>query len=186
MSLLPCIAIGVPEPTDALSRGDCALRLRFARRFCVRRRIPAVLARARRRSDARPCSALPTLTRWDGRAEPKCPVAKRSADYATGNLLAQVVLHVRRKSIMNKITKTEYVTRDSILKLLSDDEVASVSTAETADRLADGDEFVDMRHLDKGVQHAGKWTPIGRVVPRKSVHASTWTKIVAKLTVPSS
>ena len=32
--------------------------------------------------------------------------------------------------------RIEYVTRDSILKLLSDDEVASVSTAETAARLS--------------------------------------------------
>jgi hypothetical protein len=79
-----------------------------------------------------------------------------------------------------------YVTRDSVLKLLSDDEVARVSTAETAARLADGDEYLDLEHLDYGVRRAdgSNATPMGRVVPRTAVHASTWSKILMQLAAP--
>ena len=81
--------------------------------------------------------------------------------------------------------RTEYVTRDSILKLLSNDEVAKVSMAETAAYLKDGDEFLDLEQLEQGVQRAGAGgTPMGRVLPRKSVHASTWSKIMAVLAPP--
>ncbi|MFZ4736504.1 MAG: hypothetical protein ACOYM9_11195 [Bradymonadia bacterium] len=77
---------------------------------------------------------------------------------------------------------TDHVTRDSILKLLSDFEVAKVSTAETAPKLADGEEFVDLEQLSSGVQCAhGAGTPMGRVLPRKAVHEETWTKIVTQL-----
>ena len=77
----------------------------------------------------------------------------------------------------------EYVTRDSILSLLSDDEVASVSTAETASRLSAGDEYLDLEQLDKGVQLvSGTTPPMARLVPRKAVHAGTWKKIIAALT----
>ena len=81
--------------------------------------------------------------------------------------------------------RTEYVTRDSILKLLADDEVAKVSMAETAAHLLDGDEYLDLEQLEQGVQRAGGTaTPMGRVLPRKSVHASTWSKILAVLVTP--
>jgi len=82
-------------------------------------------------------------------------------------------------------TRNDYLTRDSILKLLSDDEVARVTTAETADRLPDGDEFLDMEQLSQGVQRAhGTSSPMGRVLPRKAVHAKTWSKILAEIAVP--
>ena len=77
--------------------------------------------------------------------------------------------------------QTEYATRDRILQLLSDDEVSSVSTAETAARLSDGDEYLDLEQLDQGVQRAhGTTTPMGRVLPRKAVHANTWSKILTQ------
>ena len=76
--------------------------------------------------------------------------------------------------------RTEYITRDTILKLLSDEEIARVSTAETARQLADGDEYVDLRTPDQGVRRAlGKTTaPMGDVVPRKAVHENTWRQII--------
>ncbi len=75
--------------------------------------------------------------------------------------------------------RTDYMTRDSVLKLLSDAEVASVSTAETAERLADGDEFLDLHQLARGVQRAGASnTNMGRVLPRKAVHEGTWTRML--------
>ena len=86
---------------------------------------------------------------------------------------------------MDNDKRIDYVTRDSVLKLLSDDEVASVSTAETATRLSDGDEYLDLEHLDQGVRMApGVMTPVGRVLPRKAVHESTWTRILARLASP--
>ncbi|MEO6993445.1 MAG: hypothetical protein ABI273_07440 [Lacunisphaera sp.] len=79
-------------------------------------------------------------------------------------------------------TKKEYITRDKILKLLSDDEVATVSTAETADRLAAGDEFIDLEKFELGVQRGPRGhTPMGRVLPKKAVHIGTWNKIIAQL-----
>ena len=85
---------------------------------------------------------------------------------------------------MNNATRTEYLTRDHILKLLSDREIASVSTAETAARLVEGDEYLDLEQLQRGVQRAGTTTatPMGRVLPRKSVKEHTWVEILKQLT----
>jgi len=86
---------------------------------------------------------------------------------------------------MKSDKRTEYVMRDIILKLLSDDEIARVSTAETAPRLADGDEYLDLEQIEQGVQRAGGApTPMGRVLPRKAVHENTWKKILAHLNAP--
>jgi len=89
---------------------------------------------------------------------------------------------------MKKNDRTEYVTRDTIMKLLSDDEVARVSTAETAAKLADGDEYVDLEELNQGVRKVlGSATaPMGRVVPRKAVQEKTWLQIVAVLGKPGT
>jgi hypothetical protein len=84
---------------------------------------------------------------------------------------------------MKNLKRSDYITRDQILKLLSDDEVASVSTAETAIRLADGEAFLDLEQLDRGVQRAkGTGPDMGRVLPKKAVHPDTWNKILAALT----
>lgn len=78
--------------------------------------------------------------------------------------------------------KKHALGRDAVLKLLSDDEVASVSTAETAAALADGDEYVDLQDLEQGVKRArGMAVSMGRILPRKAVHETTWTKILAEL-----
>ena len=86
---------------------------------------------------------------------------------------------------MKNDERTGYATRNSILKMLSDDEVASVSTAETAAGLGDGDEYLDLEQLDRGVRCAGGAAmPMGRVLPRKAVHANTWKKILTQLAAP--
>jgi hypothetical protein len=83
---------------------------------------------------------------------------------------------------MNNDERSQYITRDSILKLLSDDEIASVATAETAERLADGFEYLDMEQLNLGVLRASADnTPMGRVLPRTAVHQMTWDKILHQL-----
>ena len=78
--------------------------------------------------------------------------------------------------------REEMTTRDAILMLLSDDETASVSTAETALELPHGAEYLDLDQLDRGIQEAaGKTVIMGRVLPRKAVHEPTWAKIKAAL-----
>ena len=78
--------------------------------------------------------------------------------------------------------KAELLTREAIMKLLSDEEVASVSTSETAPNLPDGTEYLDLEQLERGVQNAAKGAVImGHILPRKAVHDHTWTLIQAEL-----
>ena len=65
------------------------------------------------------------------------------------------------KPAAKKDNRGQYVTRESVLMLLSDDETAAVATAETANRLPEGDEYLDMKQLGQGVQKAhNKRTPM--------------------------
>jgi hypothetical protein len=88
---------------------------------------------------------------------------------------------------MKTDNRSEYQTRDKVMSLLSDSEVATVSNAETAEKLADGDEFVDLTQLGRGVQRAGASSiPMGRVLPRKAVQEATWNKILSSLGPPTN
>jgi hypothetical protein len=83
---------------------------------------------------------------------------------------------------MKSDTRIDYTTRDNILKLLSDAEIAKVSAVETEARLADGDEYVDLQQLELGVRRAvGTFVPMLRALPRKAVEELSWTKILAQL-----
>lgn len=72
---------------------------------------------------------------------------------------------------MTDAKRAEHVVRDTILKLLSDEEIAKVSTAEAASELTEGGEYLDFEHLDRGVQRAKAATKItiGHVLPRSAV-----------------
>lgn len=83
---------------------------------------------------------------------------------------------------MKSDDKNRYLTRIRILRLLSDEEVGSVSTAQTAEGLAAGDQYLDLGRLDQGVRRAvGIPVPMCRVIPRKAVRQATWNQIVAQL-----
>jgi hypothetical protein len=84
---------------------------------------------------------------------------------------------------MTDAQRAEQISRDTILKLLSNDEIAKVSTAEAASGLAVGAEYLDLEHLERGVQHfvAATSVAMGHVLPRSVVSADTWSKILAKL-----
>ena len=84
---------------------------------------------------------------------------------------------------MSLSDRAEHVTRDAILKLLSDDEIAKVSTAETAAGLAAGAEYLDLEHLAQGVCRANTATKVtmGQILPRAAVHPETWAKVLAHL-----
>jgi hypothetical protein len=75
------------------------------------------------------------------------------------------------------------VTREAILLLLSDAEVAKVSRAEGAARLIEGDEYIDLTDLASGVQQvqATPRTPAGHALPRSAVSDATWEKILRAL-----
>ena len=91
------------------------------------------------------------------------------------------------KPAEKKDNRNQYVTRESVLMLLSDDETAAVATAETATRLPEGDEYLDIEQLEQGVQKShDKKTPMGRVLPKKSIHQDTWNKILKQLPARSA
>jgi hypothetical protein len=76
--------------------------------------------------------------------------------------------------------KKEVITREAILALLSDAEVANVSRAEDEDRLVEGDEYIDLEDPSAGVRqvHAKSARP-RNALPRSAVSDSTWAKIVS-------
>ncbi len=80
---------------------------------------------------------------------------------------------------MSYARKSDYEMRDSVLKLLSDDEVARVSAEEGDARLADGDEYIDMAAPDNGIRcvHGAMQLTMGQVLPRSAVSSETWAKI---------
>jgi hypothetical protein len=85
---------------------------------------------------------------------------------------------------MSDTERVEQVARDSILKLLSDDENGRVSTAETMSRLTEGAEYLNLTHLGQGVQCAtAKMTTatMTHIIPRSAVSDETWRKILVHL-----
>ncbi len=69
-----------------------------------------------------------------------------------------------------------------LLELLSEEETARVVSAETS-WLCEGDEYVDLDAIDRGVQRAD--ATIGherhRVLARRAIHKKTWKRVVARL-----
>ena len=61
---------------------------------------------------------------------------------------------------MTTPARAAYVSRDALLELLSDEEIAKVSTAEAASGLSQGDEYVDLEHLDQGVRRSDPGTKV--------------------------
>jgi hypothetical protein len=81
---------------------------------------------------------------------------------------------------MSHDLKKEMITREAILALLSDAEVAKVSRAEDAPRLIEGDEYVDLEHLANGVRQVHATSPrAAHALPRSAVSEATWAKVVA-------
>lgn len=81
--------------------------------------------------------------------------------------------------------RSAYVTRDSILQLLSDDEVAKVSNAETTEHLTAGDEYIDLEQLALGVRKAtDDKIPAKNTLVKRAVHQDTWRKVIAQLAAP--
>jgi hypothetical protein len=83
---------------------------------------------------------------------------------------------------MNHGLRTENTARKEVLKLLSDGGTASASTVDATVRLLDGEEYLDLDRLDQGVLRATKASLTRRsVLPRRTLHKDTWSKILALL-----
>jgi hypothetical protein len=83
---------------------------------------------------------------------------------------------------MNRDPRTDVATRDSVLKLLSETELARVSTAESSPPLPEGEEYLDLEHVERGVRRAPETVAAtALVLPRKSLPPKTWSRIVAHL-----
>jgi hypothetical protein len=81
---------------------------------------------------------------------------------------------------MSSDPKKQTITREAILALLSDVEVAKVSRAEDAPRLIEGDEYVDLEDPASGVRQVHEKSPrASHALPRSAVSDATWAKIVA-------
>ncbi len=70
-------------------------------------------------------------------------------------------------------------TKEDILDLMSDVEVARVSNVEGDGMLEEGVEFVDLDHLDRGVQRAHELSrrEVHSAVTRTAVSDETWHRI---------
>ena len=86
---------------------------------------------------------------------------------------------------MKSDRRSEYLARKGVLAFLSDDEIASVSSAEAAAQLAEGEEYLDLEQLHVGVQRValekGVAAPMGRLLPRKAIPERTWRRILTQL-----
>lgn len=84
---------------------------------------------------------------------------------------------------MTSAINAEYVTRDKILSLLTDEETAKVSNKETVASPIAGDEYLDLARLDLGVQQANSTASVNAndIIPRGAVSAATWVKINAAI-----
>jgi hypothetical protein len=73
-----------------------------------------------------------------------------------------------------------YLTRDAILKLLSDEEIAHVASFESNAHLAAGDEYIDLRNPERGVLRveAERAPELAHMLPRSALREETWTKLV--------
>jgi hypothetical protein len=81
---------------------------------------------------------------------------------------------------MSGPTRVDLSARISIMMLLTDQETARVTTAEAGARIADGEEFLDLEQLERGIQSAASRTPLamGHIMPRSAVGNDTWKRIV--------
>ena len=89
---------------------------------------------------------------------------------------------------MNNDAKGKALTREAILMLLTDSEVAKVSRAEGSPQLIEGDYYVDLENPGAGVRQVHAASPVrpGSVLPRSAVSDATWAKVLRALSGPAA
>jgi hypothetical protein len=75
------------------------------------------------------------------------------------------------------------VRREDILNILSDAELEKVTSMEEPLKLQEGDEYIDLGHIDRGIQevHAKSNINVGNIIPHSAVKEETWKKIIKKI-----
>jgi hypothetical protein len=83
---------------------------------------------------------------------------------------------------MSSTRKETQITREKILNLLSDEEIARISMAETR-RPASGEDYIDLERPEDGVRKVDGSEPArpGDILPRSAVREQTWTAILAQI-----
>jgi hypothetical protein len=81
---------------------------------------------------------------------------------------------------MTTTDKKNLHTRESILALLSDAEVAKVSSSEATKGPIEGDDYIDLEDPNSGVHQAHAKSPVARgaYLSRSAVSDATWQRIV--------
>jgi hypothetical protein len=84
---------------------------------------------------------------------------------------------------MESNNKKEYITRQEILDMLSDEEVTKVAIEEEPSHFFEGDEYIDLENLEKGVQKfsAALKKNSNNILAHGAVSDETWGKIIEKL-----
>jgi hypothetical protein len=77
---------------------------------------------------------------------------------------------------------SRYVTRDAVLKLLTDEEIARVATLEDAESLRVGEEYLDLLHVERGVLRVELGSPpdMGHVLPRSALSDESWARLLTE------
>lgn len=101
---------------------------------------------------------------------------------------ADVVQHAKSvladsgaRQVTHHDARARFATRAQVLDLLSDDEVAQVSVAEIDGEIAEGEEYVDLLRLDRGVRRALDGSSAGGRLAKKAVEDATWVRITSLL-----
>jgi hypothetical protein len=82
---------------------------------------------------------------------------------------------------MSAAHRANYVSRDAILKLMSNDEIAKVSTAEAAAGLKAEGEFFDLEHLGDGIHQNDTAAPV--TLDHAAFLIEAWNSILAQMAV---
>ena len=83
---------------------------------------------------------------------------------------------------MKDYERVTQITRETIVKLLSEDDVGGARVWGVVARLSAGDEYLDLEHLEDGVRRSsGTTVPMDYLLPKKAVRGETWGKILAHL-----
>lgn len=83
---------------------------------------------------------------------------------------------------MSDASKATFLARAAILQLLSSGEATNISGTEAKTDLRRGDEYLDLDHLQQGIQRAdGTKTSVRNLLPRRAVHEDTWRRILRQL-----
>ena len=86
---------------------------------------------------------------------------------------------------MSHFERTESQTQETVIDLLSDEEIAQVRSCASAVPLNEGDEYLDLAHLAAGVRRTRTQTTLqGRLLPKRAVLPRTWNRILKELAVP--